>query len=307
VTRPITARYQDPLDAVWLAAAARMGLRVERSGEVYASTDGRGLLLIADAASMDADDCLAQMIFHELCHSLVQGEDSFRQVDWGLDNETDQHLIREHACLRLQAALLAEYGLRRVLAPTTDHRAFYDALPAHPFAAGREPASVLARLAWRRVDRAPWGPHLRTALDATHAIVRAAAGVVGAGSTLALLDERTPVVEVYSPLTVESCLECGACCREAYTGVEIDASEPVRERHPGLVFEEDARFYLRRVPVRGGPLGGGRSRCAALGGGADDQEPFACAIYADRPRPCRELEPDSDNCREARRLVGLEL
>src|SRR5678816_969150 len=125
--------YRDPLDQVWLAVAARMGLRVERTAAAYAATDGQGVLAIG-AGDLDADDCLAQMIFHEICHSLVQGEDSFQRADWGLDNETDRDVPREHACLRVQAVLAGQLGLRRLLAPTTDFRPFYDALPPDPLA-----------------------------------------------------------------------------------------------------------------------------------------------------------------------------
>ena len=37
--------------------------------------------MIGTADTLDADDSLAQMIFHELCHSLVQGEDSFARAE----------------------------------------------------------------------------------------------------------------------------------------------------------------------------------------------------------------------------------
>ena len=71
-------RYIDPLTQVWLGAARRIGLRVVRTPDAYAATDGRGTLAIGDDATLDADDSLAQMIFHELCHSLVEGEDVVR-------------------------------------------------------------------------------------------------------------------------------------------------------------------------------------------------------------------------------------
>ncbi len=72
--RTATARYVDPLAAVWLGAAAGIGLRVVRSPDAYAAPDGAGSLAIGNAATLDADDSVAQMIFHELCHSLVEGE-----------------------------------------------------------------------------------------------------------------------------------------------------------------------------------------------------------------------------------------
>ena len=70
VLRVPTHRYQDPLALVWIDCAARVGYRVARTTEAYASTDGRRNLLIGEDATLDADDSLAQMILHELCHHL---------------------------------------------------------------------------------------------------------------------------------------------------------------------------------------------------------------------------------------------
>src|SRR5919198_117104 len=158
--RRITHRYADPLDQIWLGAAGRIGLRIERSGEVYASTDGRSTLSIADRAFLDADDCLAQMIFHELCHSLVEGPDAFARPDWGLDNTGGRDQTREHACLRLQAHLAGRHGLRGFLAPKTNPPTFYDRLPADPLCPRRHPEVVAAVFGLRRADQPPWGPHL---------------------------------------------------------------------------------------------------------------------------------------------------
>lgn len=177
--RTPSARYRDPLDEIWLAAAARCGLRVERSAEVYASYDGAGVLTLSTAEHFDADDSLAQLVLHELCHALVQGESALHRPDWGLDNRSDRDLPAEHACHRLQAALLAPHGLRTVLAPTTEHRAYYDALPADPLAAAAHPShgddAVLAaaRAGWERAHRGPWADALREALAATAAIAAA--------------------------------------------------------------------------------------------------------------------------------------
>ena len=40
----------------------------------YATTNGRGVIGIGERDTLDGDDCLAQLILHELCHALVQGE-----------------------------------------------------------------------------------------------------------------------------------------------------------------------------------------------------------------------------------------
>lgn len=197
-----TQAYADPLDRIWLTAAARIGLRVERTSDAYASSSGDGLLLLASREHLDPDDSLAQMIFHELCHSLVQGEDSFAQRDWGLDNETAADAHREEACLRVQATLSARHGLRRFFAPTTDYRAFYDALPGDALSARRDPATALAISGVRRAARPPWSPHLDAALAATQRVAVAARefaipeGPVAPGSALrdlwASVDDAPP-------------------------------------------------------------------------------------------------------------------
>lgn len=168
--RQILKTYRDPLDALWTETLRKIGLELSRTDAAYATTDGRGQLAIATNEGMDPDDCVAQMVLHELCHSLVQGRDSFELPDWGLCNETERDVVLEHACLRLQAALLTPHGLRQALGPTTDYRAFYDALPADPFArrdASDEEEILLGRAAYARRNERPWGPHLEQALQAT--------------------------------------------------------------------------------------------------------------------------------------------
>jgi len=183
--------YLDPLDAVWLTVAKRIGFRVERSTEVYASTDGAGLMLIGHPSTLDPDDCLAQMILHELCHSLVEGPEGLEAVDFGLDNESERDVQREHACLRLQAWLTGRHGLRRVLAPTTDFRSYYDRLPPDPLADETDPATGLALAGAARSERPPWAPHLLQGLEATAKIIRAA-------SELGAEDPSAPHVPIWS-------------------------------------------------------------------------------------------------------------
>ena len=57
--RKITHRYRDPLELIWLRAAEQLGMRVERSPDVYASWDGKDTLTLAGSADFDADDSLA--------------------------------------------------------------------------------------------------------------------------------------------------------------------------------------------------------------------------------------------------------
>ena len=166
--------YLDPLDAIWLTVANRIGFRVERSPEVFASTDGQGVMTIGARSTLDPDDCLAQMILHELCHSLIEGAESLGVPDFGLDNESERHLVREHACLRLQAWLTGKYGLRQALAPTTDFRSYYDELPEDPFADEGDLATDAAKLGAARSEGAPWAPHLCDGLEATAKILEVA-------------------------------------------------------------------------------------------------------------------------------------
>jgi hypothetical protein len=164
--------YIDPLDAIWLTVAERVGFRVVRSSEVYASTDGRGTLVIGAPDTLDPDDCLAQMILHELCHSLIEGAESLGVPDFGLDNETSADAEREHACLRVQAWLTAKHGLRKVLAPTTDFRSYYEELPENPLQ-GDDLAAAAAREGAERAAERPWAPHLEDGLRATAKVVEA--------------------------------------------------------------------------------------------------------------------------------------
>ena len=183
--RLVSRQYRDPLDQVWLGAAASMGVVVSRSSDVFAAWDGQGGLVLGSNETLDADDCLGQMIFHELCHSLVQGPENLTRADWGLDNVGNGDLHREHACLRTQCALLTPLGLRTAFAPTTEHRAFYDSLPRDPLK-GKGEDIALARCAIERADDEPWHPHLSAALEATRAIIEAASRFAGSDDLLRL-------------------------------------------------------------------------------------------------------------------------
>lgn len=357
MSRPVHHRYIDPLAQIWLDCAARVGLRVVRSADAYASYqppgDGRGTLTIGDDASLDPDDSLAQMIFHELCHSLVQGEDAFARADWGLDNQTDRDAWREHACLRVQAVLAARHGLRAFFAPTTDYRAdFWDRLPADPLADRADPTVQHAIVALRRAATPPWSPALGDALAATARVAAAVTPTVqpeisaradlpslwtiaaapppphptglpgaitaeprscgdcawrhsargvercrqaGAGVKL---DPAWPGCERWEPAL--DCQTCGACCRAAYHAVEVGRRDPVVAKHPDYIVHLDGRLELRRAG----------DRCAALGGGegvGTTTTRYACAIYDDRPRTCRDFTLGSEHCLTARRRVGLSL
>ena len=169
--RPVLARYSDPLTLIWLATARRLGLHVRRNPRIYSATDGTGLLELGPLDTLDPDDTTAQMIFHELCHWITNGLDTFHERDWGfpLDIDLDP---RELACIRLQAHLTEQHGLRDMLGPTSDFRAYWDALPADPLApldaSAREAEVVtIAREAIARAATEPWRAPVGDALAAT--------------------------------------------------------------------------------------------------------------------------------------------
>ncbi len=339
--REITHRYRDPLDVVWTDAARRIGLTIARSAECYASTDGRGTLIIGATETLDPDDSLAQMVFHELCHSLVQGPESFERVDWGLDNVGDGDLAREHACLRVQAALAAPLGLRHFLAPTTEHRAFYDALSADPFA-GDDLSVRLARAAAARASRPPWAPHLMNALEATRAIATAV-GEAATGEARSLYARIDPPIPAHpsglegAPHAVGRCRRCAwryeggpgkkvDRCRQA-EGARVDpdwqgcarfeealecteCGACCREAYGAVEVSARDPFAARHpelVTKKSRRLEVRRDgdRCAALEGGRSLHEPYRCVVYDDRPRTCRDFTLGSENCLVARRRVGL--
>lgn len=339
-------RYRDPLDRIWLTTAARIGLHVERTPDAYASTPGNGALLLATAEHLDQDDCIAQLVFHELCHSLVQGEASFRERDWGLDNESDRDVIREEACLRAQAVLSGRHGLRRILAPTTDFRAFYDALPEDPLMPRWVPSVSLAVTAVRRAEQPPWAPHLLTALAATRAVAESTSGFAREAEVeLWSLVDRVPAAHpsgLPAAAAAEPGRTCGSCawrsrqgrCRQSRARVTAETHgcerwEPLLDcRECGAccraaydLVQVSPRDPVRKkhpslVVVKGPFLEMQRQgdRCAALSGGSLDPGaqgatpvPYSCTIYGDRPKSCREFERGGEHCLTARRRVGLSL
>ncbi len=145
-----------------------------RSSQVYAHSDGQSALHLGDSQSLDPDDCLAQMIFHELCHAMVESYESLKQPDWGLDNTSAKDLVHEHACLRLQAKLAGPHGLRGYLAATTVFRKYYDQLPEDPLFAEtprEQKAVAMAQRGYERSQNAPFAPHIERALKTSAKIV----------------------------------------------------------------------------------------------------------------------------------------
>jgi Fe-S-cluster containining protein len=344
VTREVTERYVDPLTAVWIGAARQIGLRVVRTEQAYAATDGNGTLAIGSDAVLDADDSLAQMILHELCHSLVEGEDAFTRPDWGMDNTRPDHDWREHACLRVQWVLAGRHGLRGVFAPTTEFRAFWDQLSGDVLADRSEPSVPPAILGLNRVGRGPWAPALDQALAATVQIAAAAAAFSRGepAATRSLWRGVVPPPALHPtglparapdapPATCETCAwRNNGRCRQAEA--KVDPSWAACERYEAALDCQDcgaccrAAYHSvevgRRDPMlklhpdmvvdRGSYLELRRKgdRCAALEGGAVVDGKITrhhCTIYEGRPRTCRYFTLGSANCLTARRRVGMSL
>ncbi len=329
------------IETIWATAVREMGWTLARTPEVYATNDGQGRISIGTDAILDEDDALAQLVFHELCHGLVQGPASWSRPDWGLSNTDDRDVVFEHACLCVQVALATPYGLRGAMAPTTEYRAYHDALPADPLASPASAAATRARTALALADNAPLLAILRRALAQTQGALpqdaaasapcsggpahptglpwgddgkvcgacawfyvggrgpavgrcRQSAGADGEGRRTELDSHACDRWE--APV---SCQSCGACCREAYHSVTVSVRDPVVWKQPELIVRHGHRFEIRREG----------SRCAALvdrrAEPASGLPVFSCAIYDDRPRPCREFEAGGRHCLVARRRVGL--
>jgi hypothetical protein len=169
--RPILSRYSDPCDVIWLATANRLGIHIRRSPLVFSATDGSGQLQLSTREHLDADDCLAQMLLHEICHWCTNGIETFHDRDWGfaLDGPLD---YREHSCLRLQAWLADQAGLRVMFGPTGEYRQYYNRIPDDALAQiddseWEQTVCSLAAEAVERIQQTPWNPHVLNAMHAT--------------------------------------------------------------------------------------------------------------------------------------------
>jgi hypothetical protein len=334
-----TSPLADPQIAqIWVEAAARAGFRVERTRDAYASSDGRGVIAIGADDLLDVDDAVAQLVFHELCHAITEAPRGLGLPDWGLRNDEGRDVTREHACLRLQAHLADRYGLRALMAPTTEYRAYHDALPRAPLADddgdAPDPAIAVARAAAARAAQTPWAEPLADALARTARALRmpdahplgmplGPPGETCGGCAWLYVGGRGKAVERCRQATEPGadgarterafpacarweppvdCHTCGACCREAYHSVTVAVRDPVVWKQPALVERNGHRFEIRREGPRCAALADRRGEPAASRQGAPL---FACTIYDDRPQPCRDFAAGGRHCLDARRRVGL--
>ena len=310
------------LDDIWTACAAALELPVLRGGDSYVHFDGRALRVSNDN-ELDADDSLAQLVLHEICHLLVQGPGQRYAVDWGLDNTggTPFDDVRERAAVRLQAHLSGGYGLRSLLFPTTVIRSFFESLAVDALApiAGEpdDGSCALAICAATRAGKQPYRGALSRALrDTAMALAlpehrsgasraddrrcgtcvwRSASGRCHAADHRIFVRNDEPGCARHEAAL--DCLRCGACCRSGYDAVPAGARDRVRKLHPSLLVVQSSGHDLARREV------GAESRCVALDGEASG--PYACSIYDDRPRACSQLPAGEGACLTARRRVGL--
>lgn len=226
------------------------------------------------------------------------------------------------AALRVRAALLRPFGLRHALAPRD---AAYAALPPDPLE-GDDGEASRARAAAGRAVQAPFGPFLELAIAATEKLARAEAwpdleprpplhatglpmparGSRAAASTCGgcawydgghcrptahATSAAAPACERFEPPL--DCAPCGACCREAFHGVEVAEGDLLKKLRPELVdeFDDEPAQLLR-------PDG----RCPLL---SIEDGAHRCTLYDARPTACREFEAMGDRCLTARRRVGL--
>lgn len=335
-----THAYTDPLDLVWIRTAERIGWRVVRADDVYASFDGKGTLTICTPAHFDPDDCMAQYILHELCHALVAGPEGCRLPNFGLDNTSEVHLLWEQATHRVQAELTRRHGLRGMLRPNSEYRYYFDSLPELPLFDDGDPAVPLARAAIERADRGPWCAPIDEALQATRRIFEVARAFAAAGNLFDL--NASPCYhperrQSYAEFRCDECawhtldaeqhchrfpratseqiaalvVEGGACPKFQSRLSERDCGACgacCREGfHLVEVAPDDAMTKSHRhllvVDEHGQHLPRPNGRCPLLSGGAGT--PWLCIEYPHRPRSCREFEVGGAACLEARRRVRL--
>ncbi len=319
------------IETIWREAAARIGFAVTRTAEAYATSDGRGLIAIGTDDLLDADDAFAQLLFHEICHAITEGQQAVASPDWGLDN-VPSHRVREHACLRLGAVLAGRFGLRAAMAPTTEYRAYYDGLGSDPLApappaAEPDPAIAIAAAAVVRFEASAWRGPIEDGLARTAALAlrRHPLGFPlgpanetcgscawiyrgGRGTPVERCRQSAPAIGDGGRVSAAfgacvrweppvDCRTCGACCREAYHSVTISVRDPVVWKEPDLIVRQGHRFEIRREGTR----------CAALivDPPAKSQPGYSCSIYDSRPKPCRDFAAGGRHCVEARRRVGL--
>jgi hypothetical protein len=160
-------------------------------------------------------------------------------LDWGLSNEDDRDLVYEYACHRLQAALSAPYGLRELMAVTTDWRPYWDALPDDPLRDGDDPAIAIAQEASHLARLPPFEPVLTRSLTATAAIADAVRSAAQPSSLWSLTRARH---RLGSLLSSSEDLRCGSCgwSIETKSGLRCRQHKQAKKTAPAIHADEQA-------------------------------------------------------------------
>ena len=96
--------------------------------------------------------------------------------------------------------------------------------------------------------------------------------------------------------SLHPCQQCGACC--AYFRVSFYWTEALESAlADGLV--EQVSGHMACMAGTNAQL----PRCHALQGEIGKE--VTCTVYAQRPSPCRELQPGDEKCTRARAWYGL--
>ncbi|MBA3460838.1 MAG: YkgJ family cysteine cluster protein [Deltaproteobacteria bacterium] len=268
----------DALLKIWITAVEQIGLPVS----------------LADTSAVT--------IFHQLCHALIERSE-WRACSTG---------PREVAALRVQYVLARRHGLRELLTPAESPWSG-DVLADRSDPSVRDALGGLRSAVWES-----WAPALHAALVATAQLAGVetpplhpggfafgeASGNCGtcawrgvSGDRIVcqqaegVVEDQWPTCERYEPAL--DCQDCGACCREAFHIVPVNADDPAVQRLPLLVVADGGRFEV----LRDG------DRCAALSGG--NGERYRCTVYADRPVTCRHFTAGTSSCLLARQRVGM--
>lgn len=340
--RSIDHHYNDPVDLIWMRAAADLGLNIVRSADAFAAYDGKGTLTISTAEHFDADDCLAQMIFHEICHWLVAGRRGSKMEDWGLSNVDDSDLVYEYAAIRTQAALSRPYGLRSFMAVTTDWRPYWESLPEDPLADGEDPAIALAQDAVFLARLEPFESVLKRALSATATIADAVRDTTDSSSLWNRTQARHRLGSLLSNVDNLKCGDCAwAVAAESGIGClqhkEFECTAPIVEAEEQACEKWESKFTIEDCGSCGACCREGfdlltvaadspfrklhpelvqlrddgqycvprpNGVCVALDGDGD-ATPYRCRDYQNRPKNCGLFEVGGTGCLQARQRVGL--
>jgi len=109
-------------------------------------------------------------------------------------------------------------------------------------------------------------------------------------------------------VTGDDCTRCGACCVNPRENRDAGFHDWVEVRADDALARPRARAKWRKLLVvnERGELHlalDASQRCAALRGALGVR--VRCAVYAERPRACRRVEPGSDRCLQYRTEHGF--